>query len=65
MEFQEHGDRYIQRQLITDGDGRTHEYYDCGNVIVMTDGAKRYKPSAQLGFDSREKAVQWLHGEEA
>ncbi|TPK79436.1 hypothetical protein FJ527_04775 [Mesorhizobium sp. B2-4-18] len=64
MEFAERGDRYIQRQTITDGDGRTHEFYDIGTVIIMKDGTKRYKPSAEAGFDTREKAVEWLNEEQ-
>lgn len=60
MEFAERGDRYIQRQTITDGDGRVHEFYDIGTVIIRPDGRKIYKPSAEAGFDSCEKALEWL-----
>lgn len=60
MEFAERGDRYIQRQTITDGDGRTHRFYDMGTVVKMPDGTKRYVPLAE-GVRFLGAALEWLN----
>lgn len=57
MDIEEHGRFYIQRQTISDSDGRVHHFYDVGEISETTG---RYKPSKDVGFKTRDEALAWI-----
>lgn len=59
MDIEEHGDFYIQRQTISDADGRVTEYFDVGQIIEIN-GRRIYKVSSQAGFSNRDDALLWI-----
>ena len=58
-DYKEHGNRYYEKKSIKGPDGRLHYHYEVGHIVVV-EGVREHKPSADFGAKLEADAEAWI-----